>query len=404
MRVLIAVCAVVHHLLQYLVPVRDSQVAWTSYPDYGGNAFHLYRHMLATRAGLRHCWLVEDLAVRQRILDDLATWSGDIRPNTVSVVARHSPRGYWTFLRSRQVFHTQGVYRWVRTAVGRDCVSLWHGMPLKAIEALDPVASRPVPAFGTLHLAASETYRQIMARAFRTRVEDVLLTTLPRCDVLTRASPLAPRDQDIREALGVPEGERLVLWMPTFRTPANFRIRPPGMVGFRTFLDDVPGHTWRELDEQAGRARCHVVLKLHPWDALQDTEFDPQRAWGLEHVRLVRSPEWDRLRMDLYDVLAVTDGLVTDLSSVMLDWLLTARPLGMIGYDPDTYVRGLLVDLRRIAGSDRVHDLADPAALRNFFTHLAEDRGVDEDPDLTDWLCRTDLGSGCEAVLAAVGR
>lgn len=404
MRVLIAVFAVVHHLLQYLVPVRGTQIAWSSYPDYGGNAFHLYRHMLATRQGLRHCWLVEDLAVRERILDDLATWSGDIPSNTVSVVARHSPRGYWTFLRSRQVFHTQGVYRWVRTAVGRDCVSLWHGMPLKAIEALDPVASRPVPAFGTLHLAASETYRQIMARAFRTRVEDVLLTRLPRCDVLARPSPLAPRDRDVRTALGVPQDERLVLWMPTFRTPANFRISPPGMVGFRTFLDDVPAHTWHELDEQAAKARCHVVLKLHPWDALQHTDVDPRQEWGLHRLRLVRSPEWDQLQIDLYDVLAVADGLITDISSVMLDWLHTARPLGMVGYDPDTYVRDLLVDVRRIARSDRIHDLTEPAALQDFFAHLAEDRGVDEDPDLTRWLCRTDLGNGCETVLAAVNR
>lgn len=406
-RLVIALLAPVHHVLQHLVPPRSTQVAWRSTPNYGDNAFHLYRHMLLTRPGLEHCWLVDDTAIRDRIIDDLAAWSGQIQANTVRVVAAQSLRGYWTFLRSRHVFHTQGVFRWARTAVRRDVVSLWHGMPIKAIEALYPGA-RPDPAFGTLHLAMSEAYRQVMADAFEVRPQQVLLAQLPRCDVLTDPSPLAADRKRIRDELGIPDDKHLVLWMPTFRTPENFHIRPPGITGFRTFLDDLPPGLWEAIDECAGRAGCHVVLKLHRGDPLASSDFDPRREWGLRHVRYVPRSDWARLQadlhVDLYDVLAVTDGLISDISSVMIDWLLTTKPMGMVGFDPTTFVRDTLIDVSRFRASDRVHDLAGPAELEDFFARIAQARDACEDLALNDWLCRSDLGSGCEAVLSAVGR
>jgi CDP-glycerol glycerophosphotransferase (TagB/SpsB family) len=222
--------------------------------------------------------------------------------------------------------------------------------------------------------------------------------------VLRVPSPLAPDRQAIRTALGVPDGKRLVLWMPTFRTPQAFRIRPPGMVGFRTFLDDVPLQVWQELDEHAAGAACRIVLKLHPWDALEHSSFDPQQEWGLRHVHLMRAGDWARLHLHLYDVLAVTDGLISDLSSVLIDWLLTSRPLGVVGFDPATFVRDMVIDVPRLFASDRIHDLADPVARKDFFTGLAEGRDVPADPALNEWLCRADLGSGCETVLASVSR
>lgn len=406
-RLVIALLAPVHHVLQHLVPTRSNQIAWRSTPDYGDNAFHLYRHLLLTRPGLDHCWLVDDTAVRDRVLDDLGAWAEATQvDNTVRVVAAQSMRGYWTFLRSRHVFHTQGVFRWVRSAVRRDVVSLWHGMPIKAIEALYPGA-RPDPAFGTLHLAMSEPYRQVVADAFRVQPRQVLLAQLPRCDVLNAPSPLAVDRERIKRALGVPAGKRLVLWMPTFRTPEDFHIRPPGIAGFRTFLDDLPAGLWEAIDESAGRADCHVVLKLHRGDPLASTGFDP-REWGLEHVRYVPKSGWSQLQadlhVDLYDVLAVTDGLISDISSVMIDWLLTTKPLGMVGFDASTYVRKVLIDVGRLRDSARVHDLSDPTGIEDFFARLAAGRDACSDPELNDWLCRSDLGPGGEAILSAIGR
>lgn len=190
-------------LLQRFIPTREMQITWWSAPDYTGNAFHLYRHMLQVREGFTHCWLVHDPATGPRILQDHAAWGDRILPNTVRVVPRHrSLRGYWTFLRSRYIFHTHGMYRVVRSAKGRHIVSLWHGMPIKAIEDLDET-SRPTPAFGTLHFACSEPYREIMAAAFRVRVDDVLLAALPRCDVLGQPSKLAPDRDHVRDRKSV---------------------------------------------------------------------------------------------------------------------------------------------------------------------------------------------------------
>lgn len=391
-------------LLQVVVRPDPRQVAWISEPDYVGNAFHLYRHTITERTGLTHVWLVVDPAVAHRVEADFAAWGGPDRGHRLRVVDRHSLVGYWAFLRSRRSFHTHGVYRWTVSAVGRDCVSLWHGMPIKAIGALNTISPNPYPTHGSLHLATSDFFRYVIAAAFDVPTTNVLLTGLPRCDVLHRPHPTAASGPAVRQALGVPPDARLVLWLPTYRTPGHRTHATRGRVGFQTFLDDLTDEQWRRLDDEAGRTGTAVLVKPHPTDPVNDVDVDLRRDLGLHHVRLVSSPAWLTLGLELYDVLAVTDGLISDLSSVLIDWLPTPRPVGMLGFDPATYTRDVLFDVARLQGSRRVHDLSDDAMLVSYFDHVARGAPVSEDGDaVTEWLYRRDLTHGCETVLDAVG-
>lgn len=401
--VVLGVLRLLDRVLQVLVRPDPRQLAWISDPDHVGNAYHLFRHAVTTRRDLTHVWLVVDDDVRPRIEAAFAAYGGPERGHRLVVRDRHSLAGYLAFVRSRRSFHTHGVYRWTTSAVGRDCVSLWHGMPIKAIGALNTISPNPHPTFGTLHLATSDFYRYVIAAAFDAPVDDVLLSGLPRCDVLHQPHPLAPDAATVRRALGVPVDGRLVLWLPTYRTPGHGVRDSHGIAGFQTFLDDLTADQWRRVDEECARTGSTVLVKPHPTDPLNDVDHDVARELGLRHVRVIASPDWLALGLELYDVLAVTDGLISDLSSVLIDWLPTPRPVGMVGFDPATYTRDVLVPVSTLQDSRRVHDLADDAMLVAFFDRVASGVPVPEDDDdLSTWLYRPDLTDGCETVLRAV--
>lgn len=398
-RAVSAVLNTVDALAQRIVPPKAERIAWVSDPDYIGNAFHLYRHVLTTRPGIEHVWLTTDPAAKRRIERDLEAFAPSIAPgSSVRVARRHSAIGYWRRLRCRLIFHTHGLYP-MSTAHRRAVVSLWHGMPVKCIGALNTISPDPHPTFGTMHVATSHLFRHVIAAAFQATPDQVLRTGLPRCDVLTDPHPLAPSRAAIRTALGVPPDDRLIVWLPTYRTPGHRRDAPPGVAGFQTFLDDLSDEEWQRIDQLAAQHGCRIVMKLHPHDPLNDVDFD----LGRERIRLLRSAEWLETGIELYDMLAATDGLISDVSSVLIDYLATSRPLGIIGFDPDTYTRDVVFPVAALLASSRIHDLADEAAVVDFFVRVGRpERSVVHD-DLSPWLNDVERGAGCETVLAAVG-
>lgn len=387
--------------LQRVIRPRSRQIAWVSMPDFAGNSYHLFRHLLVTRTGLRHVWLVVDDDARRRIHEDLARLPPSaVAENSVQILHRHSPRGYLAFLCSKFVFHTHGVYR-MTTAAYRDrrIVSLWHGMPIKCIGALNLRSPNPHPTFGTHHIATSAMFRSIIAAAFRAEFDDVILSGLPRCDTLVDPSPVAATRDQVRSALGVEDQKTLVLWMPTYRTVSTRAHLETGVAGPQTFLDDLEEGQLAKIDDLAGSHGCEIVVKLHPDDPLNDLDLD----LGLENIRFLPARAFLEIGVELYDVLGHTDALITDVSSVVIDFATTSRPIGILGFDPANYTRDVVISPSAIIRSRRVQDLSVAEQRDEFFRRVASGVPVaEEDDDLRAWLQQGTPGSGCETVLAAV--
>lgn len=76
--------------------------------------------------------------------------------------------------------------------------------------------------------------------------------------------------------------------------------------------------------------------------------------------------------MQLYDVLAASAGLISDVSSVLIDFLVTGRPVGILGFDSATYTRELIYPFETLLGTGRFQLLDDPAKFEPFLQRTAE--------------------------------
>lgn len=350
----------VDRVLQVVVPPVADRIGYISTPDYTDNAFYVFRHAVRTRDGLEHVWLINDLALRERVEREFAALveeSGH-RGHRLRVETRASLRGYLRFLRCRYVFHTHGAYRFRSWAWRRHIVCLWHGMPIKCIGRLNRVTPNPYATFGTLHIATSEFFRPIIATAFGVAATAVRLCSLPRCDALNDRAAAATAAARVKERLRVAAEQRLVLWLPTYRAEGA----KAAMAGPRSFLDDLPAGTLAALDAAAAQNGCTVLTKLHPMDPLNDAR--PQ--WPAARIRLMTAQEWAASGLQLYDVLAASDALISDVSSVLIDYLVTGRRIGILGFDEATYTRELTFPFARLLDTGRFHLLGDPAGYEPF--------------------------------------
>jgi len=208
-------------------------------------------------------------------------------------------------------------------------IQLWHGIPLKKIgfpEVDSGVNMTPkhaeslranYSACQTVASTSAWVTEQLFSKAFK--ADTFLELGYPRNDILLRA----PEKNDL---LNVDiecytlvkrhrkSGGKVVVYMPTFRDSG------------RDFVDEN-GRIVLQPQKLAEFAKAHNVLfllKLHPY--VDDSRFSAMPG-------VVRYPN----HQDIYPLLPLADALVTDYSSVYMDYLLLNRPIHFFAYDQQRY-------------------------------------------------------------------
>jgi len=172
-------------------------------------------------------------------------------------------------------------------------------------------------------LVSSPYTQQIWDRAYPCHFTS-LPTGAPRNDVLVRGDEL--RTVALRKRLGVPDGNTVVLYAPTWR-------------GHRKSY--VPRLDFEHLVRGLGPT-VTLLVRLHPRDAQAEIRGlqlrDLQRRGLLLDVTDEPSAE---------DMMLVSDALLTDYSSLMFDYANTDRPIIVHGDDWAAYraARGAYFDL-----------------------------------------------------------
>lgn len=222
-------------------------------------------------------------------------------------VKKNSLAGVMWFCLARYVFFTHPCFtrKFPPDVVS---VNVWHGMPIKRIgwllEGDAGIASRHA-------LATSPFWAEIMQRAMAP-VSGVLPLGLPRNDRL-----FCDRGK-VFEKLGLPAGGRLMVWLPTYRKSVRGLPRLDGIASNNVF--EMPDVDPDELNAFLASRNAMLLVKPHPMAA-----SGTPGTWS--HLRIV-DDTWLRERsLSLYELLGATELLISDISSVVIDYLLLDRPI-----------------------------------------------------------------------------
>jgi hypothetical protein len=291
-------------VLSLVVPTSRSVVV-SAYPETEGNGVEVARALVDRYAG-RVVWLRDAGPVPAEVRA--------LERRGLVLVPKASVRGLREYLRAEAVLFTHGLYGSPR--LRKPVVNLWHGDGPKGIEPSKD-AGRLIAS--TYFVGSTSLFSHHQAATFGVPADRVLLTGNPRTDQLWRGA--AP--ERLAE-LGITTD--FVVWMPTFRTArAVGAMRAGGPV--------TPDRTG--LAELAAGLRAQgrqLVVKPHPMDA---DRRDWPGAVTVDEARLAAA------EVSLYELLGASSGLVTDYSSVWVDYLLLDRPIAFLVPDRDTYDRAL---------------------------------------------------------------
>lgn len=285
--------------LDRIVPKHG--VVLRTFPDFDDQGLETATAL--DRAGIRPLtWLVKDGA------PDEATRR--LLPSGLRVVDAGSLRGVFAYLRAHVVVHTHGVYGIPPRATRKVFVNLWHGMPVKRLEEEPAVSSRQTD----LLTVTTGMHGRNIAETWNLDPRHLVETGLPRNDRMLRAGR-APRPDALTR---LTRGRPVVLWLPTYRRSVLGEIRLDGEDFANPF--EFPGADLGSVGALADVLGVHVVVKPHPMaPAPTVTETGSVSVWDQRRLA--------DLGLTLYELLGHADVLVTDHSSVWVDFLLLDRPM-----------------------------------------------------------------------------
>jgi CDP-glycerol glycerophosphotransferase (TagB/SpsB family) len=229
-------------------------------------------------------------------------------PPKARVVRKNSVAGLAWFLTARAVFFTHRCFalEFPRRVVS---VNIWHGMPIKRIGRMLPGGY----AVHSRYAVATSAFWQPVIRQSMEPFGPTLACGLPRNDRLF-CDPAATR----RKA-GIPaETRHLIAWLPTYRQSVTGEIRTDGQESGSAF--GIAGIDTASLEALLARHRAVLLLKPHPMTL-------PVEAGG-EGPLILADEAWLAARsLSLYEFLGACDLLISDISSVIVDWLILGRPV-----------------------------------------------------------------------------
>ena len=222
-------------------------------------------------------------------------------------LVKSSPMGAIALLRAGTVLTTHALYGGIRSPRRQRMVLLWHGEVVKPTAMLD--GERGVPA--DLAPVCSTLAQVVRCAEHGLTAAQAPVIGAPRNDRLLTADR-----KETRQRLGWAPEEMVWLWVPTYRESVRGGLRQDTVTsGNGLPFDAVDLAEFGNLLEASG---IRVLLKPHP---LSDQRLPPGPGLGL-----LTDADLDRAQATLYTCLAAADGLITDVSSVWVDYLLTERP------------------------------------------------------------------------------
>ncbi len=282
-------------LIYRFTPRMNHVVIW-GWPD-GEDSVIALEHALQKARVRRVVLLMSDPAERP-------TWKTGAKTMRVR---KNSLRGWLWFCFARYAFFTHPCFT---KQFPQDVISVnvWHGMPIKRIGLL--IENDP-PILSSHALATSPFWGNIMRRTISpdSRVLDV---GLPRNDRL-----FSDRG-DVMAKLGISADKRLLAWLPTYRKSARGLPRTDGKETGNAFA--MPDLDPEEFNSFLKARNAIAVVKPHP----MASSSEPRTFSNL----LIVDDAWLRERgISLYEFLSATDLLISDVSSVVTDYLLLDRPI-----------------------------------------------------------------------------
>lgn len=303
----------------------QNMILFESSPDYACNTYPVFRQLREELPEYKMIWWTSRKTPVQNGVDGVYYYDDESFGNRLK-------GWYYTHYAKAFVFSNRLMEK---TRPEQVALFLCHGSKTKKTRGYYSAGE------GTDYInVQSHFFDDIITYEYSCDASQLVYLGYPRCDSFFTADPVK-----IRKTLGLPEDSRYLVWLPTFRKNPNIK-NDMAMDASKYSSIGMPLVYSREslekLDAWLGSKNTVIYFKPHPGQDVSGLiEADTK------NIRMIRDKDLADLQVPLYDLLAGSDGLITDYSSVFFDYLLADKPIATTTDDMEEWKKmtGFAFDL-----------------------------------------------------------
>lgn len=254
------------------------------------------------------------------------------------VIYAYTLKGFLYFLRTKQVVISYGISAAAFTPYylhekGKQIIYLGHGTPMKKMGLQTRVwqkygKAKQLQPYSYM-VGSSPLEQLIHAAGFNIDMNNVWVTGLPRNDYLLQESNL---NSDYLAKYSFLK-KKIILYAPTWREE-----------GHKTHFFPFQDFNATQLSDFLEQEDAYILVRGHKEDIKRKTVEKTHNFFAID--RVIKADQ--NLFEDVYQLLPFVDILITDYSSLWIDYLLLDRPIVFLPYDLQEYskYKGFFIDFK----------------------------------------------------------
>ena len=314
---------VIFKLYQYL-PIDENMMIFHTEGDYCDNGLVFYKYLQGLKDGKKRkfVWLVyhpENFHNTENTKFVKFSWNG------------WKLKQEYYISRTRFLFETHNLVQ-RRLRKNQTYVSLWHGTGFKA-----PKGGGHGQTVFDYVLGTSTPLQPYQGHFVGCGPSLVLNLGFPRNDFLIDKSDIGVNNP----ILDKPNYKKVIVWMTTFKTSDNKSLSEDA-------CDNETGLPLLSSVEQLSlfnkylaEKNVFMIIKIHHLQAAKEAFHEK-----FSNIKILQDSELLQKDIPLYEMVAKTDALITDYSSIYIDYILLNKPMAFVLEDLQKYTgsRGFMVD------------------------------------------------------------
>jgi len=305
--------------------VNEKYIIFTSSPDYSDNSLVLYNYYksLEKYKNYKFIWLISKESKKLKFNDDENTIF--IRLNSDYHKDKNLKALYY-ISKSKIIFFTHSSpFNTIKKKKNQLIINLWHGCGYKDTRKNKKTYIERHPF--DYALVPGKIFIETKKKFWGCKDKKILDIGYPRYDLFFKENINAKKYIDM-----IKKDNKLIVWMPTFRnTGTNYYPEDKLNKSF-----DLPLLNSKEelqnLNSLCKESKITICIKRHPLQLKYECE-----ELELSNIIFISNSDLDENNINLYSFLKYTDGLITDYSSIAIDYILLNKPIAFVLEDLDKY-------------------------------------------------------------------
>ncbi|WP_434752903.1 CDP-glycerol glycerophosphotransferase family protein [Paenibacillus amylolyticus] len=248
--------------------------------------------------------------------------------------SRRDSEYYYHYLSSSLI-----ITQYAEQCGNKKSIELWHGFTIKTLffmsnEELDRSLSEgKSETFNnkTAICSMSHLYSIFMGYCLKVDFEKFVITGYPRNDMIFKSDG----KRTLEKLMGPIKQRKILFYAPTHRD--SFLTSNGNNAAL---ISDMDGYNEKTFNDFLSKNDILFLYKKHT------VQLSRPMFNNSDHIKEITDEMLHMNDMDLYEILNGVDGLISDYSSIIIDFLLTDKPIILTPLDLEDYsqTRGLMME------------------------------------------------------------